>query len=230
MISEIETTDIKASYSVSRVLWTLMDAVFSSDDEEDALSFHDKELLEDVLRYGTIAEVSRRKGINYATLFAQVNKTLERLKRKIYQFELEMIQTKFENRKTQMLLEKQNLELIDKESKLYQTEDLLAQAQAEIASLRHEIENAPKETGDTTKKSYNPTLQDEPYMSQYMSAMELLDQKNRQIKKLQATIDRMERAQKKKKDECSVREQKLKARISSLENLIEWYKTQKAIC
>lgn len=49
MISEIETTDIKASYTVSRVLWTLLDTIFAGDNEEDALNLYDKELLDDIL-------------------------------------------------------------------------------------------------------------------------------------------------------------------------------------
>ena len=33
MISDIETTDIKASYTVSRVLWTLLNTVFENDED-----------------------------------------------------------------------------------------------------------------------------------------------------------------------------------------------------
>ena len=71
MINEIETTDIKASYTVIRILWTLLDTVFAGDDEEDALSFFDKELLDDILRFGTIAEVARRKCQNTPQLQPQ---------------------------------------------------------------------------------------------------------------------------------------------------------------
>ena len=79
MINDIETNDIKASYTVSRVLWTMLDTVFAGDDEEDALSFSDKELLDDILRFGTIAEVARRKGASYKSVRLKVIQALERL-------------------------------------------------------------------------------------------------------------------------------------------------------
>ena len=39
MISDIETTDIKASFTVSRLLWSMLNTAFAGDDDEDALSF-----------------------------------------------------------------------------------------------------------------------------------------------------------------------------------------------
>ena len=83
MINEIETTDIKASYTVSRVLWTLLYTVFAGDNEEDALNLYDKELLDDILRFGTIAEVARRKGEPYNSVRTKVVQTLDRLEKKI---------------------------------------------------------------------------------------------------------------------------------------------------
>ena len=76
MINDIETNDIKASYTVSRVLWTMLDTVFAGDDEEDALSLSDKELLDDILRFGTIAEVARRKGASYKSVRLKVIQAL----------------------------------------------------------------------------------------------------------------------------------------------------------
>ena len=66
--NDIETTDIKASSKVSQILWALLDAVSDGDENDEALSFYDKELLEDVLRFGTIAEVARRKEESYNKL------------------------------------------------------------------------------------------------------------------------------------------------------------------
>ena len=88
MINEIETTDIKASYTVSRVLWTLLDTVFAGDNEEDALNLYDKELLDDILRFGTIAEVARRKGEPYNSVRTKVVQTLDRLEKKIKLIEI----------------------------------------------------------------------------------------------------------------------------------------------
>ena len=37
MIYDIESTDIKASVAVSRVIWALLNAIFSGDEEDDLL-------------------------------------------------------------------------------------------------------------------------------------------------------------------------------------------------
>ena len=79
---DIETTDIKASYTASRVLWALLNTIFA-DDEDDALSFSDKELLVDILRYGTIIEVSKLKGVSCYTVTKQLEQVLARLTAKL---------------------------------------------------------------------------------------------------------------------------------------------------
>jgi hypothetical protein len=83
MMSDIETSDIKASYTVSRVLWTLLNTVFENDEEDKILTFADKELLDDILRYGTIAEVARRKNIPASTIRAKLFQSLSHLEKKI---------------------------------------------------------------------------------------------------------------------------------------------------
>lgn len=211
MMSEIETIDIKASYSVSRVLRTLLDAVFSRDDEDDMLSFSDKELLEDVLRFGTIAEVSRRKGVGYGSLLDQVEQALTRLKRKITRFELEMAQISFDNKNSQKLLEQQKLALIDGGLQLIQKNQLLAQTQGELISMQRKIDKANNKA--------------ESYKAEIEAKKAIIDQKNDEIKQLKATLKKMEREMKKMK-KPSEREQKLRARIDSLENMIMRYKTE----
>ena len=57
--TEIDSSYIKASKTVSSLVWTLLNALDTNDAEPDALSNHDKDLLIDVLRYGTVAEVAR---------------------------------------------------------------------------------------------------------------------------------------------------------------------------
>ena len=83
MIYDIESTDIKASVAVSRVIWALLNAIFSGDEEDDLLSFQDKELLEDILRFGTMAEVGRRSGRTYYAISTQLASVLDRLDAKI---------------------------------------------------------------------------------------------------------------------------------------------------
>ena len=113
--NDIETTDIKASSKVSQILWALLDAVSDGDENDEALSFYDKELLEDVLRFGTIAEVARRKEESYNKLRVKLIRILYHISDKI-----EQINTlKEENLKLKESLavkeginQKQNLELI----------------------------------------------------------------------------------------------------------------------
>ena len=57
----------------------MLNAVFTGSEDDDELSFKDKELLEDVLRYGTILEVAKRSGKNYGSLRYQVEKAADRL-------------------------------------------------------------------------------------------------------------------------------------------------------
>jgi hypothetical protein len=83
MIYDIESTDIKASYTASRVLWALLNTIFADDEDDEALSFSDKELLMDILRYGTIVEVSKLKGLSCDTVRKHLNQVLERLNMKL---------------------------------------------------------------------------------------------------------------------------------------------------
>lgn len=78
-----ETKDIKVNPVVSRLIWSLLDAVFSNDDEDDALGYKDKMLLEDILRFGTIAEVAKQRGAKSNILTYEFNQTLSRLRTKI---------------------------------------------------------------------------------------------------------------------------------------------------
>ena len=106
-MTNIESLDIKASSAVSHIFRTLLNAVFSGDEEDDALSFQDKELLEDVLRYGTIAELARRSGKGYRTLCYQVETALDRLTVKAKALEIRanrIIQAREEESQSQLLI------------------------------------------------------------------------------------------------------------------------------
>ena len=224
MNNELETIDIKTSYTVSRVLRSLLDAVFSRDDEEDALSFHDKELLEDVLRYGTIAEVSRRKGVNCNSLTNQVDQALLRLKGKIIRFELELSQTSFANKESQKQLEQQKLALIDGNLQLYQKDQLLAQIQDELNNLKNQNQDVFIRLQRQIDKAHDEA---EAYKAEIEAQDAVIVQKSREIKQLKATITKMSKTLKKTETKASERERKLKDKIESLKNLVDWYKNKK---
>ncbi len=164
MISDIETTDIKASYTASRVLWALLNTIFA-DDEDDALSFSDKELLVDILRYGTVVEVSRLKGVSCNKVSKQLEQVLERLTIKLEWLKDNGPEIMLERAKAMMQLEscrqtikRQELDLIEAKANIHQLKTQLAQAQNKlerrdelkakrmehIASLRKDLLNAER--------------------------------------------------------------------------------------
>lgn len=78
-MTDIESLDVKASSAICHIFRKLLNAVFTGNEDDDEMSFKDKELLEDVLRYGTILEVAKRSGKNYGSLRYQVEKAADRL-------------------------------------------------------------------------------------------------------------------------------------------------------
>ena len=53
--------DIMLSRTVSRLIRKLLDAVYEGEDEENRMSFSDKELIDDVIRFGTLKDVAKHK-------------------------------------------------------------------------------------------------------------------------------------------------------------------------
>jgi len=132
---EIETTDIKASSTVSRILWTLLDVIYAGDDTEDMEGFNDKLLLEDVLRFGTIAEVARLKGGNYSWYRQRVEDAVLRLSdRAEHVGSLEKRLAASEDKAKAM-----NLELIDLKVELHQVKTLLTQTQKRCSKAESQL-------------------------------------------------------------------------------------------
>lgn len=225
MISDIETTDIKASFTVSRLLWSMLNTAFAGDDDEDALSFYDKELIDDILRFGTIAEVSRRKGVSYNSLKNQLSKVLMRLERKIKWFEIKNHQFNHDYPNLQNQLDARNqqikelqLEIIDLKVNLH-----LLQTELHQEKDRNTPETMgppPTETDlETLRKMRRQSLQEaEKYKMKYESAQQTIAE----LKRENSIIRRHKNSAQAK----SEREEKLKRRIISLENLILRYKEQ----
>lgn len=132
MMSDIETTDIKASYTVSRVLWTLLNTIFGDDDDEEILTFADKELLEDILRYGTIAEVAKRKNTSASTIGHRLSQSLSHLEKKIKWIEIHEHQQKRDLKNCQKLLS-------DSEQKYKELEEELKETRAKLCLAQYEL-------------------------------------------------------------------------------------------
>lgn len=113
--TEIDSSYIKASKTVSSLVWTLLNALDTNDAEPDALSNHDKDLLIDVLRYCTVAEVARVRKSTIEIIRKQYKDALSRLQPKVYTVE------HIASLKTQ---------LADAENKLYQQRKELIDSKA----------------------------------------------------------------------------------------------------
>lgn len=244
MISEIETTDIKASYTVSRVLWTLLDTVFAGDNEEDALNLYDKELLDDILRFGTIAEVARRKGEPYNSVRTKVVQTLDRLEKKIKLIEIKAHQLSHDLENANSLLKVKDKKLNDQKLQLIEKMASIHQLQAQLSEERknqqqwNEKEQELEEQIDTLKQKLLTSTytiidlrringKNQKSLNNYKVKVEKLKESEAQ---LQNTVNAQDHQMKKalaKHNGPSEREAALKRRIASLENLVEYYKNAK---
>ena len=140
-----ETKDIKVNPVVSRLIWSLLDAVFSNDDEDDALSYKDKMLLEDILRFGTIAEVARQRGAKSNILTYEFNQSLSRLRTKIDTIEKYTAQLKQQRDGSQIIptknpkIEQLREENFDLKAKIAVLEHCPSQLKAELKDLQSEL-------------------------------------------------------------------------------------------
>ena len=131
MMDDTETIEIKVSPTVSRVIWNLMDAVFSNDDEDDALSFKDKKLLEDILRFGTIAEVARQRNEKANIVTYDFNQAMSRLRTKITTIQKYIAQLKQQRDSSQIIPTQSN--------KIDQLREENFDLKAKIAVLEHQL-------------------------------------------------------------------------------------------
>ena len=159
LISDIETTDIKASYTASRVLWALLNTIFADDEDDDALSFSDKELLIDILRYGTIIEASKLKGVSCNKVSKQLEQVLARLTAKLDwlkengpEIMLERAKAMMQAEACQQTIKRQELDLIEAKANILYLKTRLTQAQNKLerkddnkVKLRDQIESLKKE-------------------------------------------------------------------------------------
>ena len=71
------------SQHVVNILWRLINAAYVGDSEEDSLSFNDKELLEDVLRFDSLTKIAKQRHVTPATIANHLRKVMDRIEKKI---------------------------------------------------------------------------------------------------------------------------------------------------
>jgi len=222
MISDIETTDIKASYTVSRVLWTLLDTVFAGDDEEDALSFFDKELLDDILRFGTIAEVARRKGMNYETLRKKVGQAILRLEKKIKWIDIKEHQIRHDLAKTQTLLEERNQKIKKLILEIIETKANLEMAQSALDNEKNKQTQREDDRQRVLKKMAY-IKEDQIRLAKELMNLHVINLNiKEELRKMRNELQKEKNANAKLQE----KEAKLKERNKSLENLFKRYKKE----
>lgn len=221
-ITDIETTDIKASFKVSQIIWALLDAVSAGDDEDDELNFYDKELLEEVLRFGTIAEVARLKKVDYVNLRNRVTKILYCLSNKIEQ-------VRSQKEEIQSLKERLDFYKIDiMEYKLSRLEERIAAKDRRYAKLNEKL--------DLTEKKLDRAMaliktlrkqKGEDYKALYEVALETIERQREENRAFEDFLNYIESEPLNKSGrKQSYQVRKLKSRIASLEKRIQDYKTQ----
>lgn len=140
-------TKVKVNPVVSRLIWSLLDAVFSNDDEDDALSYKDKMLLEDILRFGTIAEVAKQRGAKSNILTYEFNQALSRLRTKIDTIEKYMAQLK-QQRDGNQIIPTQNPKIEQLREENFDLKAKIAVLEHQLSQLRPSDSRLSAESGD----------------------------------------------------------------------------------
>lgn len=160
------------SKTVSRLIWKLLDVVYDGDDEENCMSFSDKELIEDVLRYGTLSDVAKQKHVHYGTLLGQWERVIFRLEKKTN------------------ILGHENF-LINKENcapYVLQLKSKVAEFQKQIKELK--IENKEK-SAELRAEARKYKEEAEEYRKQYKAAQKAADELRQYNDRLQRAYDRL---------------------------------------
>lgn len=243
--TEIDSSYIKASKTVSSLVWTLLNALDTNDSEPDALSNHDKDLLIDVLRYGTVAEVARVRKSTIEIIRKQYKDALSRLQPKVYTIE-QIASLKTQLADAENKLNQQRKELIDSKAQLGMTEQLYWKQQKMMNDDQTDHENykelylAAKQKNEELMKIINqqkiaPLNYEEMYKTAVWDERKMRKQLTQEIEKYKAKYEKAkeELANNKKlakdnkpKPSPSKTEIKLKSRVKSLQNLLKRYKEE----
>jgi molecular chaperone GrpE (heat shock protein) len=197
--------DIMLSRTVSRLIRKLLDAVYEGEDEENRMSFSDKELIDDVIRFGTLKDVAKHKNVHYATLVGQWERIIFRLEKK----------TNIMEHKN-FLINKANCTLRDPQLK-----SKIAELQTQIKELKIENRKKCKELRDNAMKCKEEA---EEYRKQYKAAQKTADELRQYNDRLQRAYDRLIQD-----DSIGKKPGKNKyryMRILALENMLMRFKTE----
>ena len=75
------------SFQVVKMLWRVINAAFAGDEGKDSLSFNEKELLEDVLRYDSLAKVAKLRHVSPSTINNHFQTAMEKIEKRMLSLE-----------------------------------------------------------------------------------------------------------------------------------------------
>lgn len=198
-----------------------------------------------------IAEVARRKGESYNSVRTKVVQTLERLEKKIKWIEIKAHLLSYDLEKNKKLLNVKDKKLNDQKLQLIEKVASIHQLQAQLSEERenqlqwNEKEKELEEKIDSLNKKLLTSTQTiidlrqisgkiQVSLNYYKAKVEKLKESEAQLQNTVKAQDRQLKEKDKqlkkalaKQSKPSEREAALKRRISSLENLVEYYKKAK---
>ena len=141
-LSEISGADLqegdvdgKPGRSVVRLMWRLVNAVFRDVEDGKSLSFDEKTLLEDVLKYGTLKDVAKHHHEDPAVISARFNKAMERLDKRVG----DLLNSKRELDALRMEMETYDFEIEARDIRLREMEEKLDNAESQNKRLQEQL-------------------------------------------------------------------------------------------
>ena len=145
---------------VVNMLWRLINAAYEGDSEEEGLSFNDKELLEDVLRFDSLTTIAKHRHVTPTTIANYLQRLLDRIEKKIASLsQASQMQAQARNEKdTKDIIISRNEQAIKRlkteveQLKAKMTEDETAELRKTITDLQHQLTAKKREVSDVKKE------------------------------------------------------------------------------
>ena len=141
-LSEISGTNLqegdvdgKAGRSVVRLMWRVVNAVFPNVEDGKSLSFDEKTLLEDVLKYGTLKDVAKLHHEDPAVISTRFNKAMGRLDDRVE----DLLNSKRELEALRMEMESYDSDIEARDIRLKEMEEKLDKAESQNKRLQEQL-------------------------------------------------------------------------------------------
>ena len=145
---------------VVNMLWRLINAAYEGDSEEEGLSFNDKELLEDVLRFDSLSTIAKHRHVVPTTITNHLQRVLFKIEQKITSLsKASQMQVQARSEKdTKDIIISRNEQAIKRlkteveQLKAKITKDENTELRKTITDLQHQLTAKKKEINDVKKE------------------------------------------------------------------------------